>query len=284
MRRTFVLGLGAQKAGTSWLHDYLASSPACAPAFRKEMHLWDGLDLPSEAWMRRRVLTRATRALARCERGESRPGDADAVRQAGFYLDPDGYVDYYAGLTRGPAFLTVDMTPSYALLTAARLRDIRDRFAARGLEVVPVFVLRDPVERIWSMVRMNQHRRPADFPGPSWEWVGRLYAHEDHALRTRYEITLAALDEAFGPGRSWVGFYEELFTDDTLGDLCARLGIDFLSPRRDVVINSVPRSDGLPEELVARVARHFSPTYRDVRRRFGAARVDALWPHARQGG
>lgn len=281
MERTFVLGLGAQKAGTSWLHDYLAASPSSAPAFRKEMHVWDGLDLASEAWMRERVLTRATRALARFQRGESRPPDVGAVRQAGFYLDPAGYFDYYAGLLGGSQRLTLDITPSYALLTPERLRDIHDHFRSRGIRVVPVFLLRDPVERIWSMVRMNQHRRPDDFPGPSSDWVARLHARDDHALRTRYELTLAAMDQAFGPEAAWVGFYEELFSDPVLADLCGRLGIDFHPPRTDVVINSAPRGEELPEELVARVAAHFAPTYRDVRRRFGVERVDALWPHAR---
>ena len=46
-QRTFLLGLGAQKAGTAWMHRYLESSPQCDPGFRKEYHVWDAVDLPS---------------------------------------------------------------------------------------------------------------------------------------------------------------------------------------------------------------------------------------------
>ena len=196
----FALGLGCQKGGTSWLHDYLAASPACDPGFRKEYHVFDGLDLPSEAWMRRRVVARAGKAVEALERGV--PANVDALRQAAFYADPTTYFDYFTSLLARPGVsLTCDITPSYALLPATRLASIRDGFAERGVPTVPVFLLRDPVERIWSMVRMNQQRRPDDFPGPTSDWVRRLYAQDDHALRTRYDLTLTALDEAFGPGR-----------------------------------------------------------------------------------
>ncbi len=211
----FALGLGCQKGGTSWLHDYLAASPACDPGFRKEYHVFDGLDLPSEAWMRRRVVARAAKAVEALERGV--PANVDALRQAAFYADPTTYFDYFTSLLARPGVsLTCDITPSYALLPATRLVSIRAGFAERGVPIVPVFLLRDPVERIWSMVRMNQQRRPEDFPGPTSDWVRRLYAQDDHALRTRYDLTLTALDEAFGPGASWLALYEQLFDRDVL--------------------------------------------------------------------
>ena len=52
---TFLLGLGAQKAGTAWMHRYLESSPQCDPGFRKEYHVWDALDLPSGRLARERI-------------------------------------------------------------------------------------------------------------------------------------------------------------------------------------------------------------------------------------
>jgi hypothetical protein len=97
---TFALGLGCQKGGTSWLHDYLAASPQCDPGFRKEYHVFDGLDLASEAWMRRRVVTRATKAVDALDRGVA--ADADALRQASFYADPETYFDYFTSPRRTP--------------------------------------------------------------------------------------------------------------------------------------------------------------------------------------
>jgi hypothetical protein len=40
---TFVLGVGAQKAGTSWLHRQLTKSPFVNMGFTKEYHVWDAI-------------------------------------------------------------------------------------------------------------------------------------------------------------------------------------------------------------------------------------------------
>jgi hypothetical protein len=276
----FALGLGCQKGGTSWLHAYLASSPVCDPGFRKEYHVFDGLDLSSEAWMRRRVMVRASSAVAALQAG--RPAKAEALMQAAFYADPATYFDYFTSLLARPGVsLTCDITPSYALLPASRLASIRDGFAERGVATVPIFLLRDPVERIWSMVRMNQQRRPDDFPGSTEEWVRRLYAQDDHALRTRYDLTLAALSEAFPDDEPWFAFYERLFDRDVVADLCTRLGIAFHEPDFGQVVNASPKGSPLPDALVAEMAAHFRCVYDAVATRFPDVDLEELWPSAR---
>ena len=44
--RTFVLGVGAQKAGTTWLHSYIASNATAHMGFTKEYHIWDAVHSP----------------------------------------------------------------------------------------------------------------------------------------------------------------------------------------------------------------------------------------------
>ncbi|GAA2132942.1 sulfotransferase [Nocardioides bigeumensis] len=280
MPPVFAFGLGCQKGGTSWLHAYLAASPSCDPGFRKEYHVFDGLDLPSEAWMRGRVLRRAASAVEALQEG--RPANVDALRQASFYADQETYFDYFASLLARPGVdLTGDITPSYALLSAERLRSVGAGFAERGIATVPIFLMRDPVERIWSMVRMNQQRRPDDFPGPTEEWVRRLYTQDDHALRTRYDLTLAALSESFPAGDPWFAFYERLFDRDVLADLCARLGISFHEPELGQVVNASPKGSPLPDDLVAEMAAHFRCVYDTVAARFPDVDLEHLWPSAR---
>ena len=41
MKPVFVLGLGAQKAGTSWLHRTLSKNDNVNLGFEKEYHVWD---------------------------------------------------------------------------------------------------------------------------------------------------------------------------------------------------------------------------------------------------
>jgi hypothetical protein len=141
--------------------------------------------------------------------------------------------------------------------------------------------MRDPVERIWSMVRMNQQRRPEQFPGPTEDWVDRLFAREDHETRTRYDLTLAAIDAAFAPDEPWIGFYERLFDVDVLADLAAHLGIDHHVPDLAHVVNASPKTAPLSDALVARVAGHYRGVYDAVAARFPGVDLGTLWPSSR---
>ena len=45
-KNTFILGLGFQKCGTSWLYRYLQQSEKFDGGELKEYHIWDAIDIP----------------------------------------------------------------------------------------------------------------------------------------------------------------------------------------------------------------------------------------------
>ena len=83
-QKTFLIGLGAQKAGTSWLWDYIDAASGTDMGPVKEYHVLDALFLPECREFRRRIvspgpkgmLRRARRAIcATCPRaGPDRSG------------------------------------------------------------------------------------------------------------------------------------------------------------------------------------------------------------------
>jgi len=279
---TFLLGTGAQKGGTSWLHDHLAASPQCATGYRKEYHVFDALDLPGEQWMRDRIAMRARREGRRAVDGE--PVDANGLHRAAMLYDTDFYFDYFLGLlSRDPAYsLALDMTPDYAMLSAQRLTWIREQFAARGVRTVSVFLMRDPVERIWSHLRMEKSRRPERLSGDSASYVRELYAAPTYALRTRYDQTLTALEEGFEPDEVHVGFYEQLFTTEQVDAISRLVGIETRAPQFDVRVNASPKAaEELPPDTVRTVALHYREVYVAVARRFPEVDLPTLWPSSR---
>lgn len=280
--RTFLLGTGCMKGGTTWLHDYLASSPMCATGYRKEYHVFDSVDVPDLAWMRDRILGRAQQSLDALAAG--RRADATFLHQASMIADPETYFDYFTGLlqARPGTTMTLDMTPNYGLLDGMRLRGIRESFAGRGVRCVSVFLMRDPVERIWSQVRMQQRRRPAQNPGSAEELVLERYAQPEYDLRTRYEATVTNLDAAFPATEVHYGFYETLFEPASLAAICALAGID--PPPADVATrrNASPKSvETLPSSTVREIATHFRATYDFVAGRFPEVDLATLWPSSR---
>lgn len=280
-RPTFVLGLGCMKGGTTWLHDHLARSPACAAGYRKEYHVLDSVDVPELAWMRGRILLRAREQLEAMEAG--READASFLHQAGMIADPGLYAGYFGSLLAAHegARFTLDLTPNYGLLGAERLVWVREQFAAIGIRTVGLLLLRDPVERIWSQIRMQQRRRPGHHVGESSDLVLERFEQPQYAERTRYEHTLAALDASTGREDQYVGFYERLFDEAELARVCAVIGIDPHRADLETRRNASPKSSELPEETQRVVAQHFAGTYRAVAERFPDVDLAALWPSAR---
>ena len=276
---TFLLGVGCQKGGTAWMHRYLEASPQCNPGFRKEYHVWDGLDLPSGRLARERVMQQARRAAAALEAGE--PAHAEALLRASFYADADVYFDYFTALLRPlETRLTADITPGYAGLSVQRLAAIREGFERRGVRPVAVYLMRDPVERIWSAARMDLRRQ--GYPEPAADRVLRMHVRDMYASRTRYDETMSRLEQAFPREGIFYGFYEQLFDLDTLRDLCDFLGIDFHEPDLERQVNVSPKdAEQLPDETVRTVARHFREVYDAVAARFPDLDLAAMWPSMR---
>ena len=280
-RGTFVLGLGAQKSGTTWLSEYLGSSPQYDGGFRKEYHVLDVVDLPDERWLRQRLVGLAGKALEAIERGE--PADADVLHRAAMVADPDRYYDYFAALIDGRSVLaTGDHTPSHALLPATRLLAVREQMALRGVRTAAVFVMRDPVERVWSQIRMRLQRSGHPSPATAEEQLLARYAHPTYATRSRYEQTLSTMDEVFDPSEMYLGFYESLFTAESTRALCDLVGIDHHQPDTAHRSNATRRdADHLSEATERVVARHYGAAYEAAAQRFPEVDLATLWPSAR---
>ena len=284
MTKTFLLGAGCQKGGTTWLYQYLAGSPQFAHGYRKEYHVLDSLDLPSEEQARRRLVGRAAEQAA----ADPQPGNrlaATSAHRLSMFLDQQFYFDYFTGLLhRSPdTRLAGDLTPSYGMLPASRFEAVRDGFAARAIATLPVFLMRDPVERIWSQVRMHARlyarHEAARIESP--EFVLAQYDRPAYAVRTAYDGTFRTLDAVFGPDRVFYGFYERLFTEVEVRRLCAMAGIDVVEPSFEQRLHASPKSSDLPEETVRVVAQHYRGLYEAVASRFPAVPLAEIWPSSR---
>jgi len=277
---TFLLGVGAQKGGTSWLHDHLLASPQFDPGFRKEYHVSAGLDLPQAAYVRDRIANQARKVVAAVAAGE--PAPQQPLLRAAFYADPDAYPDYFTGLLHRPGVrLTADITPSYALLGVERLRAVRAAFEQRGVRCVAVFLMRDPVDRVWSSVRMAHRRNPGRSARSAEQRTLEVHRQDYHLLRSRYDLTLDRLDAAFGPDLVHLDLYERLFRPGAVEELSAFLGIDPHEPDLAKRVNASPTDAVLPETTVREMAATYAPVYDAVARRFPDLDLERLWPSAR---
>lgn len=190
MDKCFVLGVGAQKAGTSWFRKYLSTSENSNFGITKEYHVWDALYVK---------LCRGFIA-----------DQADTLR---FTLQhsPGAYEDYFSSLVKNGSSMTGDFTPSYSALPSDCFTMIRSKLESRGFNVKVVFLMRDPFERCWSRAR-SLTRGPGCILN-DFEILKKLYSDPQCMIRTNYKSTIESLEAAFDSDQIYYGIYEEMFED-----------------------------------------------------------------------
>ncbi len=155
-RRPDFVGIGAQKAGTTWLAQQLADHPGVFIPGSKELHFLDWLDLAHPRSYRGRsgLATWHGRFYRREARRARQTAKAlgwndDARRLLAYHYGPRSFASYRrvfppagAGLIRG------EFTPDYGPVSPPSVDTFIERLP--GLKVI--LVLRDPVERRWSNI------------------------------------------------------------------------------------------------------------------------------------
>lgn len=296
-RKTFILGVGAQKAGTSWMFRYLERHPECAMGPIKEHAVFStafgAADWPG--FSRQKLLAlrdEIDRQLAELAPPETPAALPDSARllalldQVALERDPERrYLQHFDRLLADdPArHLTGDITPAYSMLDAGTFARIRAMLVAGGYQVRVVFLMRDPVERCYSMVRMadrNAHKRGRK-PAAAAHLRFATEAVEPWCeARTRYDQTIRALEQVFAPDELCIRFYESFITEPGIADLTRFLGISYVPPVLDHRENTSPREAEPSAEAVAKVRAHYAPVYDYCIERFGLEAVQANWPHA----
>lgn len=289
----FLLGVGAQKAGTSWLWQYLKRHPQCAIGEIKEYAIFNSVMMADTFPLRKRMRLKrlsilATQRLTQLEAG-AEPDDHTEflalMDNIALELDMTRYVPHFQDLLRRQpgTRLVADITPEYCALSPDDFRTIRTMLTDGGFEVRVVYLMRDPVERCYSMMRMgerNAAREGAQKRNNAHERFAREAVQPWNEIRTRYDNTIRVLEQVFAPHELHFEFYERFISAEGTRALTSFLGIDFVEPNLEFRANASPRGSELGAESIAIVREFYDPVYRFCADRFGADTVRELWKHA----
>lgn len=282
MEKVFILGVGCQKGGTTWVHSQLEKSKSVDMGFTKEYHVFDALYVPEcKAYMENKF--KRLRSLPLTKSGLN--GKSQLLTHLNFYLDQESYFDYFDYLWhRGQGEITTvgDITPTYSGLPKEAFKEIKSGLEERGFKVKVIFLMRDPIERCWSMVRMQRRK------DKSGHWIGRYENEQDHLravykskyseIRTQYEKTIKNLEEVFDENDIFYSFYEKLFQNDTLSNLKDFLDIPDFHPDILETVNVSRKRTSLLElddGLATDIFKHYSETFQYCESRF---KVSDFWP------
>ena len=268
---------GAVKAGTSWLYEYLRGHPETYLRSIKEMQFFNKLDEGALGGRLRRMQKEIAGMERDIESGKARFPElvlqqiADRVEYCRVLSAADPVASYLRYLTEGAAGkrLVGEMTPEYGLLPVARMRDLQ----GLSTDVRWVFVMRDPVERFWSHVRMLVKRAavaPESFAAACVAKFDDVLAGRapDVTQRGDYAAIHARLVQAVPANNRLVTTYEGLITPQGVALVTRFLGLsDHPAPLHKRVHVGTPVD--MPDTLRQRAREWLRPQYAFVAATFG---------------
>ena len=268
-KNTFILGLGFQKCGTSWLYSYLQKSSKFDGGDLKEYHIWDAIDIPLLSY---NIV--------------ERPGLISSVLDKSNYLryrmqtNNESYFDYFESIFSSTVNITGDITPSYSGLQKSRLSSIYSEFNEREIDCKAILLLRDPVDRIKSAVRYNLDRGNYDEgikigETDFLESLEQYYKTEHCTIRTRYNETIELVRGVFDEEDIYIGIYEEMFDSDKIDSVSKFVGIEPKYDFANVRVNKTKSATIVNHEIEEKIKDFYSGVYEYCNEEFPSTRN--LW-------
>jgi len=278
---TLLYGIGAPKAGTSWLHDYLANHPDCHFRTLKELHYFDVLEDNGGKWSQWRSQALMNKLRAYLARAKRVNDDEQQVLQQkildlkewlaifdGNTANNTSYLDFLSGGRPSGAKLIGDITPSYAMLNRGSFENMygltkQTRF---------LFLLRDPLDRLWSNIRMNAQRaaeQSGTFGNHLRRQADQYLDDKNHSLAARsdYAGTCTRLTQAVPKNHIHFEFFERMFSEQAITSLAGFLGIAAMPGRVDSKLHG-GRAAEMDAGLENALLKKLQPQYEFVQKFF----------------
>jgi hypothetical protein len=258
---TLFIGLGPPRSGSRWLSNYLAhhSDVLMSPIpilnyFTKEARFHEYFETALRSQEEKFGIKVASNT-------QPLPASLERLRdRVRMNHDPAAYLEYFRKRWSSERVIA-DVTPSYYVEDRDMFARMRD---AHG-KVRFLLVLRNPIDRIWSGMRLAQMQDPTLDPVAR---LDSLLMGKVPPWRRNYVTTLTDLDAVVPGAEVKVNFFEEMFNVAAMSGLCDFLGVETEPADFSAVMN---RSEGasLDAERRGGLYAKFEPIYRYVRERYG---------------
>lgn len=241
--------VGAQKAGTTWLWHYLRKNPNIDLGFKKEYHVWDSTTIPEYAFFKENL-----------EKAVAEKPIQEKIIQLSFMNNYQVYFKYFQCKLQY-VDITGDFTPQLSSLDSSTFDYIRNTFQQSNINTRAIFILRDPVDRLQSMIRMKMIIR--GMLNPSYDT--ELALMEEHCQSNNYYLTggydtlIPKFDHIFKHD-VYYGFYENLFTDHSTKQITDFLGVS----HHQADYNFNPKPSKTDNELLPEDREYFESLYKPI--------------------
>lgn len=212
----FLICIGAQRSATTWLSEQLRRHPDFSLPPRKEIRYFDAIYTHNFETVRaqrlREVRSRLNKILV--DKIELTPGRARDVRWHANYAivareqyNDQWYWSLFASVNHKK--ITGDFSPDYSLLPEAGIRHMK----ACAPHARLFFVLRNPIDRIWSGAVYALRHEVAAGRSPSPERVRAAVSAKIQWDFSNYRTIIEAYEDVFGRGSINFLFYDTFLSE-----------------------------------------------------------------------
>ena len=292
MKKLFILGVGAQKGGTTWLHRQLNINQNIDLGFRKEYHIFDAIEDANPRGIKndsgngfrnkriKKILNLNQSGKLGKNLGADRKRTKHIALELAFLDNLDHYFDYfdYLYLKNSEVEAVGDITPNYAILQAPMFRMIKSRLEEKGFTVKVFFLMRDPVERAWSLARMKKRNmdETRQLKFDELQFISNKTLKDFAHIKSSYQHTINNIEKVFDRQNIYYGFYETLFNEMSYTNIQNFLGISLNKFDTEQVFNASPKTTEIPPETNQELVHRFRSTYDYMLDRFGNSMKD-IW-------
>tara|TARA_A100001011_G_C14271449_1_gene827166 strand:- start:769 stop:1671 length:903 start_codon:yes stop_codon:yes gene_type:complete len=291
VKNNFILGVGAQKAGTTFLFGGIRQSKSMFSKCPKEMNILDNL----HSDLKQNKIENIEKELKKTNL--SKESSFQLKRRRDFIKNPERYFDFFADKASEKGITHVgEFTPSYSSLNQEQLKYIRDNLKARNFEIKIIFMLRDPFERISSMCRMGIKRRFKKnhknleellIKDPYYlkkfisqeqfeEKLKLTYSKEWNKKRTCYEKTIENLENIFAHDEIFIDFFEDMFNDKFKQKISRFLELHDIILESNEIRNITPKFEPIKESLKSEIINYYKNTYLYIKQKYPLKAIN-LW-------
>jgi len=222
LEHKFLLGIGAQKAGTSWLAKYLQKHPDVFLSPLKEMHFFDSKYLNEFSHVEKKFEQRRNKLF-----NENRNSSIFQHLDARIKMNSDikKYIEYFKKFGAQHAFIG-EITPSYSLLKRENFLQIKNDIP---FETNVILILRNPIDRFWSQLNFT----PSLANNLDCTKISRYLNKKIYWERSNYERLVVDIFEVFDTPNITIAFYENIFSkdlrtkNDSIRKMIESIGIEY---------------------------------------------------------
>ncbi len=263
--------IGAQKAGTTWLHRNLQAHPQIWMPKEKELHYFDEklgakTSLRSKLWGERAMDERWRRQVRRQMGRYSKFSASDIAWDLKYFLGSWNDRWYASLFTQGAGKTVGETTPDYSVLGRVQIAHVHDIMP----EAKIIFLMRNPIERAWSQSLMDVRER--NLEDVSEEEFRGHFESKRSRMFTDYARTLENWGAFFAPEQIFVGFLEDIhfYPNRLLARAYRFLGVDPSADYR-VIRRKIHSRDveTMPTRLAAGLAGSYLEDATALEERFG---------------